>query len=85
MVSLACLKQCEITENMNILEIGCGSGALWKESLARIPNPVSITLSDISRGMLRDTQREIGTKDSRFSFRLLTAIKFPIQMSSSTL
>ena len=70
-------EQCEITENMNILEIGCGSGALWKESLARIPNPVSITLSDISRGMLRDTQREIGTKDSRFSFRAFDCHKIP--------
>ena len=70
-------EQCQLQKNMNVLEIGCGNGALWKENLSLIPEEISITLSDISRGMLRDTQREIGTKDSRFSFRAFDCHKIP--------
>lgn len=43
---------------MNVLELGCGNGALWTENKSRIPD-LSVTLSDISEGMLRDTSRLI--------------------------
>ncbi len=41
-------EQCHITNNMKILEIGCGSGALWTENFSRLPDNVEIVLSDIS-------------------------------------
>lgn len=58
-----------IQSNMNILEVGCGSGALWLQNINSIPKNINICLSDISRGMLRDARREIGTGDSRFTFQ----------------
>lgn len=72
-------EQCRIQDNMKILELGCGNGALWLKNLSRIPQNVSVTLSDISQGMLRDTKREIGTKDTRFSFRAFDCHQIPYQ------
>ena len=52
-------EQCDITDNMNILEIGCGNGALWTENIKQIPPTCEIILSDISEGMLRDARRSL--------------------------
>lgn len=52
-------EQCEIVDNMQILELGCGNGALWRENFNLLPANVHIVLNDISEGMLRDTRREI--------------------------
>lgn len=70
-------EQCRIKDNMKILEIGCGSGALWTENKAEIPKAISITLNDISEGMLRDAKREIGSQDMRFSFHSFDCHQIP--------
>ena len=72
------LEQIQLKENMNILEIGCGNGALWKENLSVLPQNIHVTLSDISEGMLRDARESIG-KDSRFSYRLFDCHKIPLK------
>lgn len=62
---------------MTILELGCGNGALWTENAERIPD-ASVTLSDISEGMLRDTRRLItncGIND--FSFNAFDCHSIP--------
>ena len=58
-------EQCHITETMDILELGCGNGALWKENYDHLPAHIHITLNDISEGMLRDTRREIELLENR--------------------
>lgn len=58
----------DIESGMKILELGCGDGTLWTENKKKLPPAVSITLSDISEGMLRDARRAIGTEDERFTF-----------------
>lgn len=52
-------EQCDFQSGSNVLEIGCGNGALWRENLEKIPENLQIVLSDISEGMLRDTRREL--------------------------
>lgn len=56
-------EQCRIEDGMNILEIGCGNGSLWKDNRSQITDNsytnLNIVLNDISEGMLRDTKREL--------------------------
>lgn len=61
-------EQCRINPGIRILEIGCGDGTFWKENRTSLPDSVSVVLSDISSGMLRDARRSLGTEDSRFTF-----------------
>lgn len=42
-----------------ILEIGCGSGALWQENLSRVPGGWSVVLSDFSPGMAARARRNL--------------------------
>lgn len=70
----------DIQDGMNILEIGCGNGALWLENMNYIPPDVHITLSDISDGMLRDAKNSIN--DERFSFSCFNAEKIPFEDES---
>lgn len=74
-------EQCQLKPGMQILEIGCGDGSLWLENNTRIPSDISVTLTDVSGGMLRDARRAItGTlhnEDARFQFRVVDAQKIP--------
>ena len=72
---------CEITDGMRILEIGCGDGTLWSENMAKLPQNISAVLSDISEGMLRDVRRRIGS-DSRFSFQAFDCHRIPFGSDS---
>lgn len=75
-------ENCKLTPGMRILEIGCGNGALWSENLTRLPAQISVVLSDISEGMLRDARRSIGPEDSRFSFQVLDCHQIPFDDNS---
>lgn len=70
-------EQSNLTNHMNILELGCGDGAFWMENYEKIPKDVSIVLSDISEGMLRDTRRSIGYEDRRFSYQVFNCESIP--------
>jgi DNA-binding transcriptional MerR regulator/SAM-dependent methyltransferase len=59
-----------LPRNLRILELGCGSGALWTENmdvLKRMPD-AKITLSDISEGIIRDLRRSLPNENGMFSF-----------------
>ncbi|MGF0031921.1 MerR family transcriptional regulator [Bariatricus sp. SGI.154] len=70
-------QQLEIRPVMKILEIGCGDGTLWSSNIKQLPENVTVILSDVSEGMLRDARRTIGTKDERFSFKALDCHQIP--------
>ena len=70
-------EQCQIHPGMRILELGCGDGALWTQNISSLPVEISVTLSDLSSGMLRDARRAIGRKDSRFSFEAFDCARIP--------
>ena len=70
-------KYCQLdSEKKQILEIGCGSGALWHENIDKIPANIEITLSDISEGMVRDIKRSFDN-DKRFEFNSFDCHKIP--------
>lgn len=69
--------QCQICPGMKVLELGCGDGTLWTENRSRLPQDISITLSDISEGMIRDARRALGAEDARFSFRAFDCRQIP--------
>ena len=48
-----------LAPGMRVLEVGCGDGALWTCRHKELPHPISIVLSDISDGMIRDVRRNI--------------------------
>lgn len=70
-------EQCQIHPGMRILELGCGDGVLWTQNISSLPVEISVTLSDLSSGMLRDARRAIGRKDSRFSFEAFDCARIP--------
>ena len=60
-----------------ILELGSGTGLLWKENANRIPSAWDITLSDLSAGMLDSTWRNLvvpssSKRSTRSQFHLKT-------------
>ncbi len=66
----------DLPENARLLELGTGSGALWKQVADRIPPGWRITLSDFSPGMLADAEQNL-TALRPFSFVLADAQKIP--------
>lgn len=81
--------QCDFPQNSQILEIGCGNGAMWLESFEKLPQGAMIVLSDISEGMLRDTRREIeqlemvnGIENSQFQYQSFDCHKIPYKDGS---
>lgn len=75
-------EHCHISAGMKVLELGCGSGALWTENFSKIPPRTEIILSDISEGMLRDVRRTIGQEDNRFSFAVFDCHEIPYPENS---
>lgn len=75
-------EQCQITEGMKILELGCGNGRLWIENKAKLPADCEIILSDISEGMIRDVRCEQSLQDDRFSFAAFDCHAIPYEDAS---
>ncbi len=69
-----------LKEDMRILELGCGDGTLWKGR--KLPKGTTVTLTDISDGMLRDARRNVGTENTQFSFYLCDCNAMPFEAES---
>lgn len=69
----------EADREFHILELGCGDGTLWKEALKDFPENVTLVLSDVSRGMLRDARRNLSKKKTkcRISYENFDCHKIP--------
>jgi SAM-dependent methyltransferase len=42
-----------------VLEVGCGTGNLWRDNADRLPPSVSLVLTDLSPGMLEESRRRL--------------------------
>ncbi len=69
-------------ENMNILEVGCGNGQLWKDNLDKLPMNSKITLSDISSGMLRNAKNQLKGRDEAFDYVCFDLQEIPYESES---
>jgi ubiquinone/menaquinone biosynthesis C-methylase UbiE len=67
----------DLTGSAQILELGCGNAALWRENLDRIPGRWNVTLSDLSAGMLADARASLGDGSCDFRFARVDAQAIP--------
>lgn len=67
----------DLPANANILELGCGSGELWRECASRIPSGWALTLTDFSDGMLDAAWRNLLPTGYRFKFEKVDAQTIP--------
>jgi len=63
--------------NLKVLELGCGDAALWRRNMDHIPDTWSITLTDLSVGMLEQARMSFGAHSGRFKFLLADAQEIP--------
>jgi ubiquinone/menaquinone biosynthesis C-methylase UbiE len=61
----------------HVLELGCGPAHMWKECAGRIPAGWSITLSDLSDGMLEAAWRSLVVTGCAFKFEQIDAQSIP--------
>jgi ubiquinone/menaquinone biosynthesis C-methylase UbiE len=66
-----------LPDNARILELGCGPAYLWKENATRIPAGWTITLSDLSAGMLDAAWRNLVVTGRNFKFEQMDAQSIP--------
>ena len=57
----------EITPGSRILELGCGTGSMWKGKLDVLENGSRLTLTDFSQGMLERAKQNTAGCGKRFS------------------
>ncbi|MBI5839947.1 MAG: class I SAM-dependent methyltransferase [Chloroflexi bacterium] len=63
----------KLPADARILELGCGSAAMWKECADRVPAGWNITLSDLSQGMLDAAWRNLVVTGRAFKFEQVDA------------
>ncbi len=69
-------EQYEFSENCRILELGCGSGGLWKNRT--LPAGMSLVLTDFSAGMLESARENLaGAENIIFRQADIQDIPFP--------
>ena len=76
--------QIDMTPDGNLIEAGCGTGALWLENVDRIPPGWQITLSDMSPGMLEKTRTDLASSSSDITCKTFDIQEIPEEMEHST-
>ncbi len=69
--------QIHLPSQCRILELGCGTGGLWRENLSRIPRTWNILLTDFSAGMLRQAGENLAG-NPYFEFKQVNAEIHPL-------
>jgi ubiquinone/menaquinone biosynthesis C-methylase UbiE len=60
-------------ENLNVLELGCGTGLFWLANRSNIIKSWSITLSDYSEGMLETARNSLSRLNYNFHYEIINA------------
>jgi ubiquinone/menaquinone biosynthesis C-methylase UbiE len=67
----------KLPADANILELGCGTGEMWKQCADQIPAGWTITLTDLSDGMLDSAWRNLVVTGRGFKFERVDAQSIP--------
>lgn len=70
-------RQVQAPKDAKVLEVGCGSGRLWLVNAGRIPPGWELTLTDLSEGMLRETETNLTRVGLRAIYRQHSATALP--------
>ena len=70
-----------IPENASVLELGCGTGILWR-SPVQVPPGWRVILTDMSDGMIRETRANLARLGHPFSFAQADAQALPFRDAS---
>lgn len=65
-----------------VLELGSGTGLLWRDNADRLPAEWEITLSDLSPGMLAEAQRNLAAVTHPFAWAVIDAQSIPLPSAS---
>ncbi len=65
-----------------VLEVGCGSGALWLRNLGRVPDTCDITLSDFSPGMVDGARRSLSPQAPLLRVSVVDVQSLPFRAES---
>lgn len=76
------VEQCRLKAGMKVLELGCGNGAMWVENMTHIPEDISVVLTDISDGMLKDAKRSLEAVEKQFEFERADCHELPFEAES---
>jgi ubiquinone/menaquinone biosynthesis C-methylase UbiE len=76
------LDRIQIPENARVLELGCGTGLLWRGSSVKVPRGWSLILSDMSDGMLRETRTSLAQLGHSFRYIQVDAQAIPFRDAS---
>lgn len=63
----------ELKEGERVLEVGCGTGNLWRENAARLPPGLHLVLTDASAGMLVEARARLARRSLRAAFGIMDA------------
>lgn len=66
-----------INPDDQILELGCGTGSMWRENLHLLTGDAALTLTDFSEGMLETAKRNVVSENVRFQQVDIQNIPYP--------
>lgn len=72
----------ELPSDADILEVGCGTGYLWRDSADRIPPEWSLLLTDFSDGMVAEARETLSAAGVDASFEVAAAESLPYSTDS---
>src|SRR5271170_2336296 len=71
----------QLPENAHVLELGCGTGTLWRGSV-NVPRGWRAILTDMSDGMLRETRGHLARLGLSFAYSQADAQAIPFRDAS---
>lgn len=69
--------QIALQSGETVLECGCGPGWLWRENASRIPAGCTITLTDLSPGMVAEAEAALTDTEADFRFQPASIMDLP--------